>query len=208
MRYWVGKSLKIIAWFVYFYSIYMYLFSFPIYIFIQYTFLLQPPPLSTLHSPSSLTFFHLSREWGPLEYAPNMTSQVSATEVRQGSQVREQVGQTDNILRDIPTLYLFQDPCEDWSTFTAYMVGPWPTLCLLFGWWVTLWESPSVQISWLAGSSKRLTVSSQALNPFPQLFQKTPWALFDDRLWVSASFSQVLDGDSQRTVMLSYCLQV
>ena len=88
MRYWVGKSLKIIAWFVYFYSIYMYLFTFPIYIFIQYTFQLQPPPLSTLHSPSSLTFFHLSREWGPLEYAPNMTSQVSATEVRQGSQVR------------------------------------------------------------------------------------------------------------------------
>ena len=30
----------------------------------------------------------------------------------------------------------------------------------------------------------------------------------NDRLWVSASFSQVLDGDSQRTVMLSYCLQV
>lgn len=88
MRYWVGKSLKIIAWFVYFYSIYMYFFTFPIDIFIQYTFLLQPPPLSTLHSPSSLTFFHLSREWGPLEYAPNMTSQVSATEVRQGSQVR------------------------------------------------------------------------------------------------------------------------
>ena len=55
----------------------MYFFTFPIDIFIQYTFLLQPPLLSTLHSPSSLTFFHLSREWGPLEYAPNMTSHVN-----------------------------------------------------------------------------------------------------------------------------------
>ena len=204
MRYWVGKSLKIIAWFVYFYSIYMYLFTFPIYIFIQNTFQLQPPPLSTLHSPSSLTPFHLPREWGPLEYPPNKTSQRSDKATKLG----EQVGQTDNTLRDIPPLYLFQGPCEDWSTFTTYTVGPWPTLCLLFGWWVTLWESPSVQVSWLAGSSNRLPVPSQALNPFPQLFQKTPWALSNDRLWVSASFSQVLDGDSQRTVMLSYCLQV
>ena len=30
MRYWVGKSLKIIAWFVYFYSIDKYLFNLPI----------------------------------------------------------------------------------------------------------------------------------------------------------------------------------
>ena len=190
MRYWVGKSLKIIAWFVYFYSIYMYLFTFPIYIFIQYTF--QFATLSPFHITQSLilnSFSSTQGEWGPPEYPPNMTSQVSATEVRQGSQVREQVGQTDNTLRDIPPLYLFQDPCEDWSTFTTYMVGPWPTLCLLFGWWVTLWESPSVQVSWLAGSSNGLPVPLQALNPFPQLFQKTPWALSNDRLWVSASVS-------------------
>ena len=87
----------------------MYFFTFPIDIFIQYTFLLQPPPLSTLHSPSSLTFFHLSREWGPLEYAPNMTSQVSATEVRQGSQVRG-TGWTDRQhLKGLLTL-LFSGP--------------------------------------------------------------------------------------------------
>ena len=167
MRYWVGKSLKIIAWFVYFYSIYMYLFTFPIYIFIQYTFQLQPPPLSTLHSPSSLTPFHLPRESGDHLSIPQ-TWQVKSLLLRsdKAAKLGEQVGKTDNTLRDIPPLYLFQDPCEDWSTFTTYMVGPWPTLCLLFGWWVTLWESPSVQVSWLAGSSNRLPVPLQALNPF------------------------------------------
>ena len=209
MRYWVGKTLKIIGWFLYFYSIYMYLFTFPIYICIQNTFQLQPPPLSTLHSPSSLTPFHLPREIGNHLSIPQ-TWKIKSLLMRsdKAAKLEEQVGQTDNTLRDISTFYLFPVPCEYWSTFTAYMVGPWPTLCLLFGWWVTLWESPSVQVSWLAGSSNRLPVPLQALNPFPQLFQKTPWALLDDRLWVSASFSQVLDGDSQRTVMLSYCLQV
>ena len=166
MRYWVGKSLKIIAWFVYFYSIYMYLFTFPIYICIQNTFQLQPPPLSTLHSPSSLTPFHLPRESGDHLSIPQ-TWQVKSLLLRsdKAAKLEEQVGQTDNTLRDF-SLYFFQDPCEDWSTFTTYMVGPWPTLCLLFGWWVTLWESPSVQVSWLAGSSNRLPVPLQALNPF------------------------------------------
>ena len=133
MRYWVGKSLKIIAWFVYFYSIYMYLFTFPIYIFIQYTFQLQPPPLSTLHSPSSLTPFHLPRESGDHLSIP-ATWQVRSLLLRsdKAAKLEEQVGQTDNTLRDFSSLYFFQDPCEDWSTFTTYMVGPWPTLCLLF----------------------------------------------------------------------------
>ena len=91
----------------------MYLFTFPIYIFIQYTF--QFATLSPFHITQSLilnSFSSTQGEWGPPEYPPNMTSQVSATEVRQGSQVREQVGQTDNTIRDIPPLYLFQDPCE------------------------------------------------------------------------------------------------
>ena len=88
MRYWVGKSLNIIAWFVYFYSIYMYLFTFPIYICIQNTFQLQSSPFHITQSLILNSFSSTQGEWGPPEYPRNMTSQVSATEVRQGSQVR------------------------------------------------------------------------------------------------------------------------
>ena len=187
----------------------MYLFTFPIYIFIQYTF--QFATLSPFHITQSLilnSFSSTQGEWGPPEYPPNMTSQVSATEVRLGSQVRG-TGWTDRQhLTGHPLTLLVSGPM--WRLKHIYCIYgrvlAHPVFALF--WWVTFWESPSVQVSWLARSSNRLPVLLQALNPFPQHFQKTPWALFDDRLWVSASFSQVLDGDSQRTVMLSYCLQV
>ena len=72
-----------------------------------------PSPFHITQSLILNSFSSTQGEWGPPEYPPNMTSQVSATEVRLGSQVRG-TGWTDRqLLKGHPPLYLFQDPCED-----------------------------------------------------------------------------------------------
>ena len=47
-----------------------------------------PSPFHITQSLILNSFSSTQGEWGPPEYPPNMTSQVSAIEVRQGSQVR------------------------------------------------------------------------------------------------------------------------
>ena len=66
-----------------------------------------PSPFHITQSLILNSFSFAQGDWEPLEYPPNMTSQVSATEVRQGSQVRG-TGWTDrqHLKRHPPTLFV------------------------------------------------------------------------------------------------------
>ena len=45
---------------------------------------------------------------------------------------------------------------------------------MLWTWWLSLWESPSVQVNWPWGSSYRLPVPLGVLNPFHKSSKRSP----------------------------------
>ena len=108
-------------------------------------------PLSEYLSPTPL--LSPLREWAPNGCLPTLAHQVfaaldtsSPTETRQRSPVGDLTRQSGNS---------FRDSClSNWETHmrhgAAHLLhvcqGPWFRLCLLFGWWLSLWELPR---SWL-----------------------------------------------------------
>lgn len=47
------------------------------------------------------------------------------------------------------------------------IVRPWTSPCLPFGWCISLWELPVVQVSWHCWSSCKVAISLRAFNPSP-----------------------------------------
>ena len=81
-----------------------------LYIYSTYILIATPSPFHIAQSLILNSFSSTQGEWGPPEYPPNMTSQVSAIEVRQGSQVRldRLTGWTDrqHLKEHPPTLFV------------------------------------------------------------------------------------------------------
>jgi hypothetical protein len=43
--------------------------------------------------------------------------------------------------------------------------GPQTRPCMLFGWWLSLWDLPEVQVSWYCWSSYRVVIPFNSFNP-------------------------------------------
>ena len=81
-----------------------------LYIYSTYILIATPSPFHITQSLILNSFSFTQGDWEPLEYPPNMKSQVSATEVRQGSQVRG-TGWTDRQhLKGLLLTLLFSGP--------------------------------------------------------------------------------------------------
>jgi hypothetical protein len=84
---------------------------------------------------------------------------------------------------------------------------PQTSLCTLFGWWLSLWELPEVQVNWQYWSFYRVAILFSSFNPSPNyligVLDLLP-VLGCEYLYLS----QLTAGwTSQRTVMLGSCLQ-
>ena len=116
---------------------------------------------------------------------------ISLTDVRKGSQVRWTVWADRQQHKGQLQLHLLWEPHEDWIPYV--LPRWWGTQsfpCMHFNWWLSLWESPSVHVSWYWGSPYGHPVpSKEGPQSFPHLFQKTPCSLSNFILWVSTSVS-------------------
>jgi len=44
--------------------------------------------------------------------------------------------------------YIFSHWCQTRHFSAPYVPGPWTSVCMLFAWWLSLWELQEVQVSW------------------------------------------------------------
>ena len=95
---------------IFLFYLYVFVLFSHLYIYSIYIPIATPSPFHITQSLILNSFSSTQGEWGPPEYPPNMTSQVSATEVRQGSQVRG-TGWTDRQhLKGLLLTLLFSGP--------------------------------------------------------------------------------------------------
>jgi hypothetical protein len=101
----------------------------------------------------------------PPHRGPTLANPISAglsvpslTKARQGNIVGEQIPQSG---------YSVGGPIWRLSCMSATYVpwGPWSSPCMLFGWWLSLWELPEVQVSWLCWSFCRVPIPFRVFNP-------------------------------------------
>ena len=52
----------------------------------------------------------------------------------------------------------------------TYVPEPQTSPCMLFGWWLGLWELPGIRVSWDCWSSYGVTISFSSFSPSPNSF--------------------------------------
>ena len=83
----------------------------------------------------------------------------------------------------------------------------WTSLCMLFGWWINLWDLPGIQVSWHCWSSYGVAIPFSSFNPSPNSSIGVP-SLSPMVGCKHLHLSQSAAGRaSQRTAMLGSCLQ-
>lgn len=89
----------------------------------------------------------------------------------------------------------------DRVTFCYICAGPWMSPCMLFGWYLSLWELPGIQICWHCWSSCGVAITFITLKPSPNSFPMSIQCLA-----VDICFS--LGRASQKATILGCNLQV
>ena len=116
------------------------------YLFIYlFTTQMLPPPnphwfplkefLSSSHLPLASKTWDRSKRVAPPAYHPTLVHEVS-TGLGTSSPTESKQG----------------------STLLHMCQGPWTSPCMLFGWWLSPWELPGVQVSWHCWSSCRIVI--------------------------------------------------
>ena len=80
---------------------------------------------------------------------------------------------------------------------------PWTNLCMLFGWWLSLWELPGVQVSWHFWSSGGVAIPFSSVSPSPNSSTGVP-----DLSLNGCTSQSAARRASQRIAMRGSCLQV
>jgi hypothetical protein len=63
---------------------------------------------------------------------------------------------------------LLEGPHGDSAAYLLYICwGPHSSPCVFSGWWISFWEIPEVQVSWLCWSSCGIPIPCRAFNPSP-----------------------------------------
>jgi hypothetical protein len=78
-----------------------------------------------------------------------------------------------------PLFQLLRDPHGEqavylFHTCVCVCVCTRSSLYMFFGWWVSLWEPPRIQVSWLFWSSCGTPIPFRALNPSPNSYIRVP----------------------------------
>ena len=122
-----------------YFSFFFYCFSvLKLVIFFIYTQMLPPPSLPSQSSSPHSPSFHLW-DGAPIPGHPPSLGHRVLTGLAESSATGDRQG--------------------SWST--------WTSPCTLFGWWLSLWELPGVQVSWYCCSSSEVALPFTSFNSSP-----------------------------------------
>lgn len=149
------------------------------YLFIHFIYWLLALLFWSTYSPSPIfsPLFCCERVKDLPGYHHILVHQISAglgtsppSEARQGNQVKGMRSTSRKQIQKHLILHLLWDSHEDQAVHLLHMCRGLEarcSQCSLFGWWLSLWDSSVVQVSWLCWFSCGVSVLFGSLNLFP-----------------------------------------